>query len=59
MFELVSIFDAPPPGEPRKRRKRLNPHKLVGLIVLYSFAVDDAVRVLNWLIRSLIHELKQ
>jgi hypothetical protein len=42
---------------PRQRRKRVNPHKLLGTIVLYGFAADDAIRVVNWLVRSLIHEL--
>jgi hypothetical protein len=45
------------PPTSRRPRKRLNPHKLLGAIVLYGFAADDGIRVLNWLVRGLIHEV--
>jgi hypothetical protein len=50
----ISIFTAPPP---RPRRKRINPHRLLGIIILWLFAADDMIRVLNWLVRSLISEI--
>jgi hypothetical protein len=51
----VSTSSLPRPS--RRRRKRLAPHKIVGSIVVYGFALDGAVRFLNWLIHSLMHDI--
>jgi hypothetical protein len=42
---------------PRQRRKRFDPHKLVGQIVLYGLAADGGIRFVDWLVRGLIHDL--
>ena len=41
---------------PQKKRKRFDPHRFVGDLVIYCLALDGAVRFLHWLATSLIHE---
>jgi hypothetical protein len=38
-----------------RRRKRIDPHKIVGQIVIYGLAADSAIRFLEWLIHDLFH----
>lgn len=40
-------------AEPRRRRKRFDPHKAVGVIVIYGLAADSAIRFLMWLAHDL------
>jgi len=47
----------PKKSSPSKHPKQVDPHKIVGIIVIYSFAADSLIRFLNWLIHSLIIEL--
>jgi hypothetical protein len=42
-----------------QQRKPYSSHELLGQFVLYLFALDDAIRILNWLVRGLIHEVFQ
>jgi hypothetical protein len=35
---------------------RFDPHRSLAKVVVYSLAVDDAIRFLHWLFINLIHE---
>ena len=51
------LLDTQPfPSSPHKKRKRFDPHKVVGQVVVYGLAADGAVRFLHWLTLSLMHE---
>ena len=44
-----------PSSSPRCRRKRIDPHKVVGTIVIYGLAADSAIRFCEWLFHDLFH----
>jgi hypothetical protein len=46
-----------PPSSSPRRRKRFDPHRFVGKVVVYGLALDGAVRFLHWLSISIMHEM--
>ena len=41
---------------PHEKRETFDPHKLVGVIVVYGLAVHSGIMFLHWLAVSLLHE---
>jgi hypothetical protein len=39
---------------PKRRRKRIDPHKIVGQIVIYGLAAESAIRFCEWLWHDLL-----
>ncbi len=38
------------------RRKSFDPHHAVANVVVYGLAADSAVRLLHWLVLSILHD---
>jgi hypothetical protein len=54
----MSLRRSTSPQIPNKRpkRRRFDPHRFLGKVVLYGLAFDGGVRFLHWLTLSLMHE---
>lgn len=41
-----------------RNQHQFDPHKIVGIIVIYGLALDGAVRFLHWLCLGLVKEFR-
>jgi hypothetical protein len=54
----VSLLGISNPPINKHKRKRFDPHRFVGKIVVYGLALDGGIRFLHWLSLSLINEFR-